>query len=70
MIDASQNGEVDLAISDQNNNGEIEDNEIADVREAHIPMPTAEDITGGSVAAIDDEANDYSNDADVTSYEV
>lgn len=70
LIDASQNGEVDLAISDQNNNGEIEDNEIADVREAHIPMPTAEDITGGSVAAIDDEANDYSNDADVTSYEV
>lgn len=70
LIDASQNGEVDLAISDQNNNGEIEDNEIADVREAHIPMPTADDITGGSVAAIDDEANDYSNDADVTSYEV
>lgn len=70
LIDASQNGEVDLAISDQNYNGEIEENEIVDVRDAHIPMPTADDITGGSVAAIDDEVNDYSNDADVTSYEV
>lgn len=70
LIDANQNGEVDLAIADANNNGSIDEGEIQDVTDAHISMPTEDDITGNMTASVDDGQTDYSNDADVTVYDV
>lgn len=69
FIDTNQNGEVDLALADQNNNGELDEGEIQDVSDAHIPMPTEDDITG-YVAVNDESIEDYTNDADVEVYDV
>lgn len=69
LIDANQDGEVNLMASDDNNNGELEDDEIIDVTEDHIAMPTQADVVDNVVLASNDELPDYSNDADITSYE-
>lgn len=69
LIDANQDGEVNLMASDDNNNGELEDDEIIDVTEDHIAMPTQDDIVDNVVLASNDDLPDYSNDADITSYE-
>lgn len=70
LIDANQNGEVDLAVADLNQNNQIDEGEIQDVRSAHIAMPTEDDVTGSMVANVDDGTEDYSNDADVQVYEI
>lgn len=70
FIDRNQNGEVDVAIADQNHNGNIDEGEMQDVSGAHITMPTEDDITGNITANVDDNAEDYSNNADVTVYDV
>lgn len=70
LVDVSQNGEVDLAIADQNHNGNIDEGEVQDVSDAHITMPTADDITENMIANVDDNTDDYSNNADVTVYDV
>lgn len=71
LVDTNQNGEVDLTIADDNHNGSIDDGEIRDVSDAHLVMPTEDDITGSVTTCMDDEGmNDYSNDADVEVYEV
>ena len=71
FVDRTQNGEVDLAIADHNHNGHIDDGEAQDVSHAHIPMPTADDISGNTlIANTEDGTEDYSNDADVTYYDV
>lgn len=70
LIDANQNGEVDLAVADMNQNNQIDEGEIQDVRSAHIAMPTEDDVTGSMVANVDDGTEDYSNNADVQVYEI
>lgn len=70
LIDANQDGEVDVAIADQNQNNQLDEGEIQDMRSAHIAMPTEDDVTGSMVANVDDGTEDYSNNADVQVYEI
>lgn len=69
FVDTDQNGEVNVAISDVNHDGQIQDNEVADVSNSHIPMPTVDD-TEQAHQVVDNEIPDYSNDADINTYEV
>ena len=69
LIDTDQNGEVNLIAADTNQNGCFDENEMSDVSEAHIPMPTQDDVNGSMTAQTDDGMQDYSNDADTTIYE-
>ena len=70
FVDTNQNNEVDLAISDQNHNNQIDENEIEDISGYHIAMPTEDDVTGTLLSSTDDNTDDYSNDANVGLYEV
>lgn len=71
FIDTQQDGNVDLIAADRNSNGEIEHDEVADVSDSHIPMPTADDVAGHSMASNPtDDLPDYSNDGDISMYEV
>ncbi|MCQ2077672.1 MAG: hypothetical protein MJZ20_11730, partial [Bacteroidaceae bacterium] len=70
FIDANQNGEVDLAITDQNQNDQIDEGEIEDISGYHIAMPTEDDVTGTLLSSAGDNTDDYSNDANVELYEV
>lgn len=71
FIDRTQNGEVDVAITDHNHNGHLDEGEARDVSDAHIIMPTADDVSGNTLmAGTEDGSEDYSNDADVTFYDV
>lgn len=67
LVDTNQNGEANLLIADENHNGNIENGERHDVSQSHIAMPTRDDISG--VLAVNDDANDYNNDADTGLYE-
>lgn len=71
LVDVTQNGEVDVMIADSNHNGQIESNELHDISDNHIPMPSADDVEGnyGQVAQSDSDLPDYSNDADITLYD-
>lgn len=72
LVDVNQDGEVNLLLHDDNSNGSIEENEVHDVTDQHIPMPMADDIQpsdDGMMIAQNDELPDYSNDADITMYE-
>lgn len=69
FVDTNQDGEVNAIVSDDNRNGDIEDNEIHDVSNNHIPMPTQTDVEPSTIAQTDD-IPDYSNDADISSYEI
>ena len=69
LIDTDQNGEVNLIAADVNQNGSMDEDEIADVSEAHIPMPSQDDVNGCMTAQMDDGMQDYSNNADTTIYE-
>ncbi len=70
LIDANQDGEVDLAVADLNQNNQLDEGEIQDVRSAHITMPTEDDVTSSMVANVDDGTEDYSNDANIDVYEI
>lgn len=70
LIDTDQNGEVNLIAADVNQNGSMDEEEIADVSEAHIPMPSQDDVNGCMTAQMDDGMQDYSNNADTTIYEI
>lgn len=69
FIDSNQNGEVDVAIGDTNNNGSITDDEPVNVAPRHIPMPTEDDVEEGMGMAANDGMPDYSNDSDTTTFE-
>lgn len=69
FIDSNQNGEVDVAIGDTNNNGCITDDEPVNVAPRHIPMPTEDDVEEGMGMAANDGMPDYSNDSDTTTFE-
>lgn len=70
LIDTDQNGEVNLIAADVNQNGSMDEDEIADFSEAHIPMPSQDDVNGCTTAQMDDGMQDYSNNADTTIYEI
>lgn len=72
LVDVTQNGEVDLLIADDDHNGSLSDDEMHDVSAQHIPMPTDADVQPGSTMVADagDGLPDYSNDADITMYEI
>lgn len=73
LIDTNQNGEVDLIAIDENQNGELDEDELEVVTDRHIPMPTADDVSV-EYASYEDggegELPDYSNDNDITLYDV
>ena len=60
---------MNIIAADVNNNGELDEGEMVDVSEAHIPMPTQDDVNDNMMAQTDDGMQDYSNDADTTIYE-
>ena len=72
LVDVTQNGEVDLLIADADHNGSLSDDEMHDVSAQHIPMPTDADVQSGGTMVADagDGLPDYSNDADITMYEI
>ena len=59
-------------IADEDGNGSLSDDELHDVSEHHIPMPTDADVQSDTnmMAAAGDGLPDYSNDADITMYEI
>lgn len=73
MIDANQNGEVDVIAVDANHDDHYSEDETEVVTDAHMPMPTQDDVSpdmasqgmGGG-----DGLPDYSNDSDITVYDV
>lgn len=64
-VDVTKNGEVDALMKDNNKDGQISENEVQDVRDQHIPMPTADEAEYAS-----DELPNYSSDDDITLYDV
>ena len=75
FVDSDQNGEVSVMVTAANGNGEIENDEMADVTEHHIAMPTADDVMQPGVTEVSDpmggdDLPDYSNNADITMYDV
>lgn len=68
LIDANQDGEVNVMAMDANHDGDFSENELQNVTGAHIPMPTQEDTQ--SYVAQTDDLPDYSNDSDITVYDV
>ena len=75
FVDSDQNGEVNVMITDANNNGEIEEDEMTDVSEHHIAMPTADDVMQPGLTEVSDpmggdDLPDYSNNADITMYDI
>ena len=73
MIDANQNGEVDIIAVDANHDDNYSENEMEVVTDAHIPMPTSDDVSpdmGSNSMAAGGDLPDYSNDSDITVYDV
>lgn len=73
LVDVTQNGEVDIAMADVNHNGQIEQSEVRDVAEAHMPMPSANDVYGQDMtmtSQFPDVLPDYSDDSDITLYNI
>lgn len=83
LIDASQNGEIDVIVADVDGNGEISDDEYFVVTDQHLSMPGVGDWgdpEGGSyddpygddfyqAANYTDDYADYNNDANVNMYD-
>lgn len=58
-------------MGDSNHDGQIDDSELHDISDSHMPMPSADDVEGdyGQMAQSDTDLPDYSNDADITLYD-
>lgn len=67
FVDTEQDGEANVAIIDMNQNRHIEENEIIDVEDKHISMPTEADVDDNVMASSD--LPDYSNDSDIITYD-
>lgn len=69
LVDADRDDEVDYLVHDDNGDGEIDESEVHDISERHMPMPTADDVeNSGAELAQNDGLPDYSNDSDITNY--
>lgn len=71
FIDVDDNGEFDVVVSDVNGDGQISENEAADISGHHMSVDDFESNSFGnsSMYASDDDMMDYTNDADVA-YEI
>lgn len=71
FIDVDDNGEFDVVVSDVNGDGQISENEAADISEHHMSVDDFESNSFGdsSMYASDDDMMDYTNDADAA-YEI
>lgn len=70
LVDANQNGEADFLVHDDNGNNQIDDGEVHDISDSHMPMPQLDDVSGADGHLVqNDGLPDYSNDADITMYE-
>lgn len=69
LVDVDQNGEVDLLSVDVNNDGDFSVEETEVVTDEHLSMPSSDDMTGTELAS-NSELPDYSNDEDITIYDV
>lgn len=65
VLDMNHDGIADVAVSDLNGNGELDNGEAADISDAGMPMPN----DGSDYMAQADDAPDYMNDANVGLYE-
>lgn len=73
LVDTNQNGEIDLMAIDTNQDGHIDIDETHNVSDEHIPMPTADDLSrdlANYEMGDEGELPDYSNDNDITLYDV
>ncbi|MGM9691825.1 MAG: hypothetical protein ACI3X6_01315 [Alloprevotella sp.] len=74
MVDANRDGYADTVAIDENHNGNFEENEIHEVQDNDLVMPTQAAVEGRPMTAQIDGAEDglpdYSNDADITAYQV
>lgn len=72
VIDADRDGVADVMMSDLNGDGQIQDNEIADVSSQNIDMHTLQEAAGGApdspVMTASNDAGDFDNDANVDAY--
>lgn len=70
LLDVDQNGTVDGLIADVNGDRELTDDDVFVVKE-RIAMPTIDDVSPEyTTLSQEDELPDYSNDADITTYEI
>lgn len=65
VLDIDNDGIADIAVSDLNGNGELDNGEVVDISDAEIPMPN----DGNDYMAQADDTPDYMNDANVGLYE-
>lgn len=68
LVDVDQNGEVDILSVDANHDGDFSADETEVVTDSHISMPTVDDVS--TDLASNNELPDYSNDEDITIYDV
>lgn len=67
LVDIDQDNEADVIIADLNGDGQLQENEIGDITDQHLDMPTMSD--GDVYMASADAEPDYMNDADMGLYE-
>ena len=68
-LDVNQDGSADLLVSDVNQNGHIESDEVLNVTQNNIPMPTESDISDQGIDPCCDTGTDlpdYSSNNDIT----
>ena len=73
LIDADQDGIADVMVADVNHDGQICDEEVADIHDQNIVMPSNPDVFNAgmedpSLMAQNAGCPDYVNNADVDSY--
>lgn len=73
FIDVNQDGMSDALVADVNRNGTIDNGEVFDIRQHHIPMPNQPDScypTSNEATEVPEEMPDYSSDDDITLYDI
>lgn len=73
FVDVNQDGTSDAIVADVNRNGTIDNGEVFDIRQHHIPMPNQPDSyypTSNDATETTGEMPDYSSDDDITLYDI
>lgn len=65
MVDVDNDGVFDVMAVDVNGDGQVSDNEMASVAEAHLTVSEVSDMAMGDLYATNDGLPDYVNDANV-----
>lgn len=69
LVDVDQDKIVDVAIRDDNHDGNLTENEFHDVSQQGWVMPSNDDVPDATMVSLDDPDNDYNNNADIEMYE-